>query len=74
MCLTCSGVATKCDNCSDPTRHLPPKCECRDGFYDVGDDTCNSCYHPCVTCKTTNSNCLTCFAGPNRNASPNCFC
>ncbi|CAI2359515.1 unnamed protein product [Moneuplotes crassus] len=64
-CLTCSGTATSCDSCKNPS-DLPflqnDKCvsACSNGYYLQG-TICYSCHHSCATCDGPNSNdCISC--------------
>ena len=67
-CLTCSGVATSCDSCNNPS-DIPflqdDSCfsACSNGYY-LQDTTCYQCHHTCSTCTGPNSNdCVACNSG-----------
>lgn len=46
--------------CSHHTRDITKNCECKPGFYDVGDgQQCPPCIYPCSTCNSIE--CLSIF-------------
>ena len=65
-CLTCtSSSSTSCITCdilSYREYASTGACKCLAGYFDATSTTkvCTQCHYSCLTCSTSNSNCLTC--------------
>ena len=66
-CRSCELQPENCLVCSSDTRENAPTCNCKDTYFDDGNDSeeCEKCVHPCVNC-TNLTQCLTCVVGVQR--------
>ncbi|KRX02562.1 Insulin-like growth factor binding protein, N-terminal [Pseudocohnilembus persalinus] len=84
QCDTCLGSKSTCSTCSDINRENAPTCNCKDGYYDDGENAeCLKCPEQCLTCSSA-TECIICAVLPlpgieyqpyeNRYETPDCKC
>jgi hypothetical protein len=51
-CLTCIDYLDDCILCADTNRDLADYCNCKEGYFELGNNSsmCGKCSHKCSSC------------------------